>query len=606
MAIVQISKIQVRTGNESDLPQLDIGELGFTTDTKKVYVGNDPLLDPPIGIQPTLTQILTDSPNCYINASQITGVYNIRIGDLKISGGQNGYVLVTDGTGNLSWSAAGGGGGSGSPHGVDTQVQFNDSGSFGSTSNLTFDKVSKTLTVDNLVATNITGNITLTSNSQPNITSLGTLISANVTGNIKSGNANLGNLAIANYFSGNGSLLTSITADTAGTVTTASQPNITDVGTLNELTVSGVTRLGVIGNVKITGGTTNQVLVTDGQGNLSWATVSGTGSMFGNLDVQTFMNANYIPNFTGIIGNARYALNAGNAYSVLGSNVSGAVSSATTAGTVTTAAQPNITSTGTLTSLSVTGNITTGNVDGANLITSNYFVGNGSRLTSLNGANVTGVVANATYAVSSGSAGSATVVPWTGVSSTPTTISGYGITDAYGHAFIATIATGQPVPTSPNLNVNNLLASISALPLIYDDVSFNIGAGYNNATGVFTAPRTGFYQVSADVCVAPADNQLQQVFNYISHGALVLYKNTTQIASGPYLELAGVVVPVNGGYVAAGVFDASSVSTLVRLNQGETLHCILEYYTNAPNGFWNTFRSGFLIKSYFQAAWLRP
>ena len=168
MAIVQISKIQVRTGNESDLSQLDIGELGFTTDTKKVYVGNDPLLDPPIGIQPTLTQILTDSPNCYINASQITGVYNIRIGDLKISGGQNGYVLVTDGTGNLSWSAAGGGGGSGSPHGVDTQVQFNDSGSFGSTSNLTFDKVSKTLTVDNLVATNITGNITLTSNSQPN------------------------------------------------------------------------------------------------------------------------------------------------------------------------------------------------------------------------------------------------------------------------------------------------------------------------------------------------------------------------------------------------------------------------------------------------------
>lgn len=76
MAIVQISKIQVRTGDETDLPQLDIGEIGFTTDTKKVFIGNDPLLDPPVGIQPTLTQILTDSPNCYINANQLVGNIN--------------------------------------------------------------------------------------------------------------------------------------------------------------------------------------------------------------------------------------------------------------------------------------------------------------------------------------------------------------------------------------------------------------------------------------------------------------------------------------------------------------------------------------------------
>ena len=399
MAIVQISKIQVRTGNESDLPQLDIGELGFTTDTKKVYVGNDPLLDPPIGIQPTLTQILTDSPNCYINASQITGVYNIRIGDLKISGGRNGYVLVTDGAGNLSWSVAGGTGSGGLPYGVNTQVQFNDDGSFGATSNLTFDKVSNTLTVDNLVATNITGNITLLSNSQPNITSVGTLISANVTGNIKSGNANLGNLAIANYFSGDGSLLTNITAVTAGTVTTASQPNITNVGTLNSLTVSGVTRLGVIGNLKITGGTSGQILSTDGTGNLSWATVSGSGSMFGNLDVQTFMNANYIPNFTGIIGNARHANVADLANSIAGANVSGAVGSATTAATVTTAAQPNITSTGTLVSLRVSGDVTTGNIiaDTGNITanTGYFFVGNGSKLSGITAANIVGSVTNA-------------------------------------------------------------------------------------------------------------------------------------------------------------------------------------------------------------------
>lgn len=49
--------------------------------------------------------------------------------------------------------------------------------------------------------------------AQPNITSVGTLTSLSVTGNITSGNANVGNLAIANYFQGDGSLLTNISSD---------------------------------------------------------------------------------------------------------------------------------------------------------------------------------------------------------------------------------------------------------------------------------------------------------------------------------------------------------------------------------------------------------
>jgi hypothetical protein len=42
MAIVQISKIVHRTGANEDLPQLDIGELGYATDTGNLYIGNDP------------------------------------------------------------------------------------------------------------------------------------------------------------------------------------------------------------------------------------------------------------------------------------------------------------------------------------------------------------------------------------------------------------------------------------------------------------------------------------------------------------------------------------------------------------------------------------
>lgn len=90
---------------------------------------------------------------------------------------------------------------------------------------------------------------TVTTNAQPNITSVGTLTSVTVSGNITSGNATLGNLVTSNYFSGSGNLLSNIqganitgavsSASTAVTITASSQPNITSTGTLSSLSVSG-------------------------------------------------------------------------------------------------------------------------------------------------------------------------------------------------------------------------------------------------------------------------------------------------------------------------------------------------------------------------------
>jgi hypothetical protein len=120
--------------------------------------------------------------------------------------------------------------------------------------------------LSNIVGGNITGQVanslvsgTVYTNAQPNITSVGTLVSANITGNISSGNANLGNLVTANYHLGNGSLLTSITGANVtgqvanslvtGTVYTNAQPNITSVGTLVSANVTGNI---TAGNVNVT------------------------------------------------------------------------------------------------------------------------------------------------------------------------------------------------------------------------------------------------------------------------------------------------------------------------------------------------------------------
>jgi hypothetical protein len=276
------------------------------------------------------------------NNGQFGGIPNVtwngsnlslgNIANLKITGGVNGYFLQTDGAGNLTWAAGGNGGGNGSPGGANTQVQFNDSGIFGGDSGFVYNKDTNLLTVANLtVVDNLTATVssavtagTVTTNAQPNITSVGTLSSLNVT-----------NTIAANLFAGSGANLTNLPAANlvgsvplAQAVTNAAQPNITSVGTLTSLTSSGniaasgtlsggnvsvsgavsTTNLTILGNatfantftanansivnfsvasdvnlgslanITITGGVNGYVLSTDGAGNLSWTAGGGGGN----------------------------------------------------------------------------------------------------------------------------------------------------------------------------------------------------------------------------------------------------------------------------------------------------------------------------------------
>jgi hypothetical protein len=77
-------------------------------------------------------------------------------------------------------------------------------------------------------------------------------------------------------------------------LTTASQPNITNIGNLTSLTVVGTSNLGDVGNITITGGNANYVLSTDGIGNLSWVPQSngGNGGTPGGLNTQIQFNDN--------------------------------------------------------------------------------------------------------------------------------------------------------------------------------------------------------------------------------------------------------------------------------------------------------------------------
>lgn len=266
---------------------------------------------------------------------------DITTGNANLTSNVSAGNVLTDNlryANGTAWSFAQPAGGS------NGQIQFYQNGSFGASANLVYYTGNGLLNVSNgnvqalnfigNVIGNISGNLAIPgaytgvvindggdANSFTGFTYNKATGLVSITANITTGNASLGNLASANYFSGNGYLLsyinggnvegsvaTAVAAQTAGTVTTFDQPNITSVGTLTSLVVGNATANSTFGN----------------------GTITLTSS--GNITGGNLLSATYLT------------------------------------GTLTTSSQPNITSVGTLSSLIVTGNANVDNtVNAGNL-----------------------------------------------------------------------------------------------------------------------------------------------------------------------------------------------------------------------------------------------
>ena len=142
MAIIQISKIQVRSGNLVDLPQLDEAEFGWASDDKRLFIGkttpneNIEILTSYSNIDfsqltgsygnlnitsPVTGQVLSydETSNAWLNAGGNASdpsqpsywssqpIHLGNVANLFIGGGASGYLLQTDGKGNLSWTPKG-------------------------------------------------------------------------------------------------------------------------------------------------------------------------------------------------------------------------------------------------------------------------------------------------------------------------------------------------------------------------------------------------------------------------------------------------------------------------------------------------------------------
>jgi hypothetical protein len=320
------------------------------------------------------------------------------------------------------------------------------------------------------------------------------------------------------YIVGNGSQLTGVIHALGNTFSTVSANGVSLVANTSSTTLT----LTPGNNIVITGTAltnTAQVAVADSPtftGNVTANYFVGNGSRLTSLTGA---------NVTGTVANAAYALNA---------NVS------TFAGTVTTAAQPNITSVGILTSLSSSGNIT-----------ASYFLGNGSALTSLTGANVTGTVANATYAVSAGTATSATTAGTVTTNAQPN-ITGVGTLTSVTSNGVVNFANTSNVALGAVANVhvtggsaNNVLITNGSGNLSFASLSSINGIGGNQLV----------YALNAQQTIGNAKNTLLSLFGLTNGVALA--SNTRyqyEILFNSQCSKAGVLsyaLALSGGAVVA-------------------------------------------------------
>ena len=652
MAIIQISKLQQRSGNLVDLPQLDDAEFGWATDTGQLYIGkaspaeNIEVLTSYSNI--SFSQITDSGGNIFVSAAQngqilgfdgtqwvnkggvAGGLINLgNVANVKMSGGSIGYVLETDGTGNLAWTSKGvlvsnisavtkanpgvvttvgdhnlpdkasvtitdvvgmvelngnvyfanvltgntfslysdpgclvpvdtsgyttyvsngrtvssvGGGGTGTPGGSTYSIQYNNGGILSGDSDITWNSsvftVNGNANVGNLNSYRLFSNVA-TGTTPIVVTSTTPVanLAANVSiyGQVTTHTTSTfypvfaSGSTTANYALGSNSNLSFNAATGAlsatlltGTLTTAAQPNVTSVGTLAGLVVSGHI--------------TPSANITYNLGNNT--------NRFNDL---------YLANSTIYIGSQTISANSTsvNISGVIVANVTG---NATTAGTVTTAAQPNITSVGTLSALAVTGNIS-----GANLTGTHYGAATG--LTAIPGANVTGTVANATYAVSSGTAGTAGTV---------TTAAQPNITSV---GTLTSLTTSGVSTLGPAGNVK--ITGGSNTQILQTDGTGNLS--WANATGGYylhtqtpsattwtVTHNLGKQFVNVEIVDATGNSYVGRydypTINFANANALLITFSTA---------LSGYAVVVGGGFnYSGGISGPAGADTQVQFNDG--------------------------------------
>ena len=245
------------------------------------------------------------------------------------------------------------------------------------------------------------------------------------------------------------------------------------------------------------------------------------------------------------------------------------------------------------------GNVTGGNISATGNVTGNYHIGNGATLSSITGANVTGTVANATYATSAGTATSAattgtvtgnaqanitSVGTLTSLNSGTISSSGNvtganiltsGLISATGNittanSFVGNLvgttvsATGNVTSTTVNANtiylggnlltINNATTPVgfrattpvtnvsvnngSTVTMLFGTEEVDTNSAYNPATGRFTPNAAGYYSIDWFI-VTSANGAGELIASLYKNGVLVAWGTNQTTATAHWNGIGG-------------------------------------------------------------------
>jgi len=359
------------------------------------------------------------------------------------------------------------------------------------------------------------------------------------------------------YARGTVSVLGNVTANTiyatdlSGTLSTASQPNVTSLGVLSNLTISGLSSLNTVtvnsitsyGNITAIGNVSGHYFVGNGS-QLTGVTASGVGAgaITGDTLSATVLNSNLTSVGTlanlSVNGNINAGLFNGNGAGLTHVSATGAPASGITGNTLAlNVVSSSLTTVGTLGNLTVNGNITGG-----------HFYGDGSHLT--------GVIANG---VSAGGL-SGTVLPVSIVDSSLTTVgtlANLTVTgNVTGNYFIGNGSqlTGLSIPpTYTNANVD------AYLPIYTGNVN---GGNIKAINTVYANLFVGTFQgnITGNMVVAGLNTQV--LYNNAGNAGADLgftYNSTSQtVTLGNALIASG---NISGNYILGNGSQLTGIST---------------------------------------------
>ena len=363
---------------------------------------------------------------------------------------------------------------------------------------------------------------------QPNITQVGTL-----TGLFSSGNVT------ATFFTGQGNGLTNVlssilvgnvaNANVALVVSQPSQPNITSVGTLSFLTVSGVLQADLLtGNASglsnVNGANVSTVPTSGVVTNPAQTNITSVGTLT-SLSVQGILSANlYVGNASGLSN-----LNS--------SNLVGNVANANVALVVSQALQPNITRTGTLTGLNVTG------VSNLTDIYANGFTSNSTNTTFNFDTLTIPFVSATTLNVSTVSNIGIIYGQGNGISNIQSSV-------LVGNVANANVALVVSQPSQPNITSVGTLSSLTVSGILNASLHVGNASALSNITGsnVSTVP-------TSQSVIAPAQTNITSV------GTLTSLSVQGISSSNLFIGNASALSNLNTANVTIGAFSASQLQT---------------------------------------------